>query len=400
MRELPLSSLTKRISGPSSEAWDVGDVASKRMLAGEDIIHLGVGDPDLDTPADIRKSMFDQVESGKTHYSPLAGEFDLREAIASHASDLYREKVEADNVVICNGAQGALYATFQVLTEHGDEVIVLEPCYAPYPAVVTAAGATMIPVVLDKEKGYPLDLEKIKRVVTAKTKAILVNSPGNPSGAVFDQNILNELAQYCMERSIWLISDEVYWSLCFEGEHNSPYRVSECRDNMIVVNSLSKSHAMTGWRIGWAIGPKHFIKSMTDLSQALYFGINQFVQKAAITALGDKTTTAKFREMFRVRRDALCRGLRNCNYLDFAVPKGGMFVLLDVSRTGLSGKEFAEQLLEEEKIAVVPGFGFGTSVQDTVRIGFLHDPARLEEAAKRIISFATRKAGHRNNDLT
>ncbi len=392
MPELSLSSLTTRISGPASKAWDVGDVASKRMLAGEDIIHLGVGDPALDTPEEVRKAMFDHVAAGKTHYSPLAGEYDLREAIASHASGLYHREIKAEEVVICNGAQGALFATFLCLTEKGDEVIVLEPCYAPYPAVVTAAGATMVPVVLDKKEGYSLDLEKVKAAVTDKTKVILVNSPGNPSGAVFDQHVLNELAEYCKARSIWLVSDEVYWSLCFEGDHNSPYQVESCRDNMIVVNSLSKSHAMTGWRIGWAIGPAHFIASMTSLSQAQYFGINQFVQKAAITALEDKSTSSEFKGLFRMRRDVLCQGLRGCNYVDFAVPKGGMFVLLDVSRTGLSGKEFAEQLLDEEQVAVVPGFGFGPSVSDTVRVGFLHDPSLLREAAERIVRFATRKA--------
>jgi arginine:pyruvate transaminase len=392
MPKLPLSSLTTRISGPASKAWGVGDVASKRMLAGEDIIHLGVGDPDLDTPLEVREAMFDHVASGKTHYSPLAGEYDLRQAIASHATGLYHREIKAEEVVICNGAQGALFATFLCLTEKGDEVIVLEPCYAPYPAVVTAAGATMVPVILDKKEGYPLDLAKVKAAVTDKTKVILVNSPGNPSGAVFDQNVLNELAEYCKARSIWLVSDEVYWSLCFEGDHNSPYQAEDCRDNMIVVNSLSKSHAMTGWRIGWAIGPTQFIAAMTSLSQAQYFGINQFVQKAAITALEDKSTTSEFKELFRLRRDVLCQGLRDCNYVDFAVPKGGMFVLLDVSRTGLSGKDFAEQLLDEEKVAVVPGFGFGPSVRDTVRVGFLHDPSLLKEAAKRIVRFATRKA--------
>lgn len=392
MSDLPLSSLIKRISGPSSEAWDVGDLASKRMLNGEDIIHLGIGDPDLDTPEEVRRAMFDLVDDGKTHYSPLAGEYDLRQAIATHASGLYQSSVDADNVVICNGAQGALFATFLILTESGDEVIVMEPYYAPYPAVVTAAGAEMVTVELEKEKGYPLDLEKVIRAVTDKTKAILVNSPGNPSGAVFDQEDLSALANYCHEQSIWLVTDEVYWSLCFDGKHSSPYKVDECRDSMVVVNSLSKSHAMTGWRLGWAIGPQHFIKSMTALSQALYFGINQFVQKAAIVALEDKTTTDKFRSLFRERRDALCQGLRGCNYIDFSVPKGGMFVLIDVSRTGLSGKEFAEKLLDEENVAVVPGFGFGTSTTDTVRVGFLHEPKRLKEAAKRIVSFATRKA--------
>ena len=392
MTKPTFSSLTDRISGPASAAWDVGDVASKRILAGDnDIIHLGIGDPDLDTPDPIQNALTDALSNGHTHYSPLSGEYELRQAIAGHANTLYKGGVTAENTVICTGAQGALFSTFLCLTEAGDEVIVLEPCYAPYPAVVTAGGATMVTVTLDKETGYPLDIDKIIDAVTSRTKAILINSPGNPSGAVFDQNELNELAIFCKQNSIWLVSDEVYWSLCFEGPHASPYIMQECRDTMIVINSLSKSHAMTGWRIGWAIGPEQFIKSMTDLGQALHFGINQFVQKAAIVALSDKATTDNFKELFRKRRDALSNGLRQSNHLEFAVPKGGMFVLLDISSTGLSGKQFAEQLLEEEKVAVVPGFGFGTSVENTVRIGFLCDEKRLDAAAKRIVSFTERK---------
>lgn len=392
MTKATLSSLTNRISGPASGAWDVGDVASKRILAGEDIIHLGIGDPDLDTPIAIQNALNDAIGQGKTHYSPLSGEYDLRQAIATHASDLYHGEVTAEKVIVCTGAQGALFATFLCLTEAGDEVIVLEPSYAPYPAVVTANGATMVPVVLDKADGYALDFEKITAAVTENTKVILVNSPGNPSGAVFEQETLNKLALYCNERSIWLISDEVYWSLCFEGSHNSPYILEKCRDTTIVINSLSKSHAMTGWRIGWAIGPDHFIKSMTDLAQALHFGINQFVQKAAIVALNDRETTKEFNQIFRKRRDVLCNGLRKSNHLEFSIPQGGMFVFLDISATGLSGKIFAEQLLEQEKVAVVPGFGFGPSADGTVRIGFLCNTDRLADAANRIVNFTARMA--------
>ena len=194
-----LSTLTKRISGPSSGAWEVGDVAAKRILAGEDIIHLGIGDPDLDTPQAIQDAVVEAIDHGKTHYAPLSGEYELRQTIAEHGCGLYQgKKVVAEDVVVCTGAQGALFATFLCLTEAGDEIIVLEPCYAPYPAVVTAGGGKMVSVVLDKEAGYPLDVDKIKAAVTDKTKAILINSPGNPSGAVFDQQALNELAAFLL----------------------------------------------------------------------------------------------------------------------------------------------------------------------------------------------------------
>lgn len=387
-----LSTLTKRISGPASKAWNVGDVASKRMLEGEEIIHLGIGDPDLDTPKHIREALFNAVEDGKTHYAPLAGEMHLRDAIATHATSLYGGAISGDNVVVCNGAQGAIFATFQCICEAGDEAIVLEPFYAPYPAVVTAGGATMITVALDREDDYRLDMNKIKEAVTEKTKAILINSPSNPAGTVFERQAIKEIAQFCHDNNIWLVTDEVYWSLCYDGEHISPYSFEDYRDTTIVINSLSKSHAMTGWRLGWAIGPKDFINSMTNYTQAAQFGINQFVQNAAIAALKDTGTTDQFNALFKSRRDVFCNGLRNSNQLSFSTPRGGMFVLLDISRTGLSGKEFAEKLLDDEKVAVVPGFGFGESVSNTVRIGYLCDENKLKEAAKRIVRFSEKCA--------
>ncbi|MCC3859597.1 pyridoxal phosphate-dependent aminotransferase [Pseudemcibacter aquimaris] len=382
-----LSTLTNRISGPASRAWDVGDEAARRILKGEDIIHLGVGDPDLDTPKDVRVALEQAVEAGKTHYAPIPGEYALREAIAEHATWLYGNKVNAESVIVANGAQGALFATFQCIVEKGDEVIVLEPYYATYPAVVTAGGATMVSVQLDLEEDYKLDIEKIKAAVTKNTKAIIVNSPSNPAGAVIDRDAVLDIAKYCHENNIWLISDEVYWSHCYEDDHISAYAHEEYRDRIIVINSLSKSHAMTGWRMGWAIGPDHFIDAMTNYSQAAQFGINQFVQNAAITALKDKSTTETFRALFKSRRDAFCDGLRASNHLKFSKARGGMFVLLDISATGLSGKEFAEKLLDDENVAVVPGFGFGENMAHTVRIGYLCDEENLREAAKRIVRF-------------
>lgn len=383
-----LSSLIDRITGPASAAWAVGDEAYARMRNGQDIIHLGVGDPDLDTPANIRHALVEALESGKTHYSPLAGEPALREEIAAHARNLYGGDVAASQVAVMSGAQGALFSVFLTLAGPGDEVIVLEPSYATYPAVVQAGGAKMVPVVLDKESGYQLDLTKIEAGMTDKTVAILVNSPGNPSGAVFRQNDLNDLARLCQDRGIWMVSDEVYWSLCYDGAHASAYRQMETRDRVIVVNSLSKSHAMTGWRIGWAIAPPNIIEALTDLAQPQYFGINQFVQEAAITALKDLAAPGRVFEVFKARRDAFAAALGKSEVLSFSAPQGGMFLLIDVARTGLDGKAFAEGLLDAENVAVVPGFGFGAAMANTVRVGFLSDIDVLEEAAKRIIRFA------------
>lgn len=383
-----LSPLVDRISGPASSAWAVGDEAYRRMAQGQEIIHLGVGDPDLDTPNFIREALATALDEGRTHYAPLAGEPALREAIAQHAARLYGGAVKSEQVAVVSGAQGALFSVFLAIAGVGDEVIVLEPSYATYPGVVQAGGATMVPVVLDKEDGYQLNLAAIEAAITDKTVAVLVNSPGNPSGAVFRQDDLDVLARLCKARGIWLVSDEVYWSLCFDGDHTSAYRQSETREHVIVVNSLSKSHAMTGWRIGWVIAPKDMVEALTDLAQAQYFGINQFVQLAAVIALQDAKAPAQIRKIFQERRDAFVKALRQSDSLKLSAPQGGMFLLIDVSATGLDGEAFAQQLLDAQSVAVVPGFGFGASMKNTVRVGFLVDGPILEEAARRIIRFA------------
>ena len=383
------SKLIEKISGPASKAWIVGDKAFDMIDRGMDVIHLGIGDPDFDTPSHIIASLEKALSSGKTHYSPLLGETALREEIAIHAKKLYGGQISKENVAVLPGAQAALFSSFLCIAEIGDEVIALEPTYATYPAVIRGSGAKLITVKLNRnEKGYYLDLNDIEKAITSKTKAILINSPSNPSGAVFIQEDLNKLVDLCEERGIWLISDEVYWSLCYENDHASAFNQLHTRENVIVLNSLSKSHAMTGWRIGWIIAPEEIIEAMLFLSQAQYFGVSQFVQMAAIEALRDFENPRKFKEIFRERRDAFVAELNKSKVLKSNTPQGGMFLLIDIEKTGIDGQLFAERLLEEEHVAVVPGFGFGDSMQYSIRVGFLDEIPRLTEAARRIVRFA------------
>jgi len=383
------SKLIEKISGPASKAWIVGDKAFDMIDRGMDVIHLGIGDPDFDTPSHIIASLEKALSSGKTHYSPLLGETALREEIAIHAKKLYGGQISKENVAVLPGAQAALFSSFLCIAEIGDEVIALEPTYATYPAVIRGSGAKLITVELNRnEKGYYLDLNDIEKAITSKTKAILINSPSNPSGAVFTQEDLNKLADLCEEMGIWLISDEVYWSLCYENDHASAFNQLHTRENVIVLNSLSKSHAMTGWRIGWIIAPEEIIEAMLFLSQAQYFGVSQFVQMAAIEALRDFENPRKFKEIFRERRDAFVAELNKSKVLKSNTPQGGMFLLIDIEKTGIDGQLFAERLLEEEHVAVVPGFGFGDSMQYSIRVGFLDEIPRLIEAAQRIVRFA------------
>ena len=258
------SKLIERITGPSSKAWAVGDRAFELMDQGKDIIHLGIGDPDFDTPIQIVAAIGTALDNGKTHYSPLAGEVELRNQIAVHANTLYGDGIESKHIAVLPGAQAALFSSFLCISGADDEVIILEPTYATYPAVIQANGAKLVTIVLESENDYQINLPKIKAAVTKNTKAILINSPCNPSGVIFKQQDLNALAKFCQDHSIWLVCDEVYWSLSYDQEHCSAYLQRETRDNVIVINSLSKSHAMSGWRVGWVIAPPAIIEALTS----------------------------------------------------------------------------------------------------------------------------------------
>jgi len=391
MPPMSFSPLLGRISGASAGAWDVGDRATLQLAGGRDIIHLGVGDPDMDVAPAVQAAAATALASGRTHYSPLGGEPALRAAIADHAQQLYGVAVEPSEVAVCSGAQGALFSLFQLIVGPGDEVIVLSPYYATYPAVVTAGGAGMATVALSAESGFALEVERIEAAITPRTKAILINSPSNPTGRILGKEDIDALVEITRSRDIWLISDEVYWSLCYDGDHLSAFSQRRRGDKIVVINSVSKSHAMTGFRIGWMIGPLALIEAVSVLAQSLHFGVNQFAQDAAVAALSDPTIADRVKAAFRERRDRLVSALAPIPGLRFSPPQGGMFLLIDVASTGQTGAAFADGLLEIEGVAVVPGFGFGDAVGHMVRIGFLPPPERLSEAAARIDRYVRRR---------
>jgi len=387
-----LANLVERCSGPRSKAWDVADRAWEMDSQGEDIIHLDVGDPDFDTPEEIVNAAIKSMTSGRTHYSPIPGEDALRAQIARQASELHGQNIDPARVVVFPGAQCALFSTFLCLAEAGDEVILLEPAYATYDAVVQAGGADVVRVALDPDAGFALDIEPIRTAITDRTKAILLNSPGNPTGTVFTRSAVDDLNLLCRQNDMWLVSDEVYWSMVYDGDHHSPLAAQGSEDNVVVINSLSKSHAMTGWRLGWVIAPTALAQSLATLSQALLFGVSQFSQDAAEFALAnDLESVPSMVDTFRQRRDRFCAELADIEGIKVYRPDGGMFLLVGIGDLGMDGNAFANELLDETGVAVVPGFAFGDSVENFVRIGFLRDEEVLSEAAKRIRQFVKSK---------
>jgi len=288
-------------------------------------------------------------------------------------------------VIVFPGAQCAVYSVAQCLLDPGDEVIVAEPMYVTYEGVLGACAAKVVPVAVRPENGFRVDPADVATLITSKTRAILLNSPNNPSGASLPLNTWQQLAALCVQHDLWLISDEVYSDLLYEGQHISPASLPGMAERTATINSLSKSHAMSGWRVGWTIGPKTMAEHLVNLSLCMLFGIPDFIQNAAQLALdADLPEVALMREEYRQRRDLVCASLSGCPGLRPIRPDGGMFVMVDVRQTGLSAQHFAERLLEGYAVSVLAGEAFGPSAAGHIRIGLVVDRFKLADACQRI----------------
>ena len=379
------SALTQRIAGDGAAAWQIHYRALELREQGVDVLLLSVGDPDFDTPRPIVQACIDSLLAGDTHYAAVRGSRELRDSIVSRYRRRSGQTVDVEEVIVMPGAQCAVYSVVQCLLDPGDEVIVAEPMYVTYEGVFGACGAKVVPVAVRPENGFRVDPADVAALITPKTRAILLNSPNNPSGASLPLMIWQELASLCIRYNLWLISDEVYSDLLYEGEHISPASLPGMAERTATINSLSKSHAMSGWRVGWVIGPKPLIDHLEHLSLCMLFGIPDFVQKAAQVALdGNLPEVAMMREEYRQRRDLVCASLNASAGLRAVRPDGGMFVMVDVRQTGVCAQRFAERLLEGYGVSVLAGEAFGPSAAGHIRIGLVVDQQKLADACRRI----------------
>ncbi len=386
---MKFSRLTDRIAGKGSAAWDIHFRALERRRRGDDVIVLSVGDPDFDTPAPITEAAIASLRAGDTHYAEIAGDAELRALIAERHRERTSQVVDAEQVVVLAGAQCGLFAVAQCLLEPGDEVIVPEPMYVTYEAVVGATGATIVNVPMRPEKHFHVDPADIAAAVTPRTRAILLNSPHNPTGAGLSPAELEAIADICRRHDLWLISDEVYGSLVFERPHASPCALPGMAERTVTIDSLSKSHAMTGWRVGWVVGPVPLARHIGNLALCMLYGCPAFVQVAAKTALDAELPELEaMRQAYRRRRDAACTHLARIDGLACHRPEGGMFLMVDVRGTGLSGEAFAEVLLDGFGVSVLAGEAFGPSAAGHVRLSLAVDEAELVRACARIAACA------------
>ena len=390
---MQFSSLVDRISGDGADAWKVHYQARQALERGEDVILLSVGDPDIDTPAPVVERAIAALRANDTHYTPATGRESLRAAIAESHRARSGQAVDASNVVFLAGAQNALFAASVCVAGVGDEVIAFEPLYPTYPATIEVSGARMVRVPAPAAGGFRIDLAALEARITPRTRALFFASPNNPSGVILNEGELATIGALARRHSLWVVADEVYSGLAPGGR--VPSLAAILPDQVITISSLSKSHSMSGWRAGWLVGPKALATHVESLAVCMLYGLPGFIQEAALTALSVASAAeARIRDFCASRRDLLAAGLGALPELRCVIPEAGMFMLVDVAGTGLSGHEFVAELFRRERVSVIDGGAFGLQTRGFVRICFAADEAQLRDACTRIQRFIRSLKSH------
>ncbi|MBA4710823.1 pyridoxal phosphate-dependent aminotransferase [Aquitalea aquatica] len=382
------SSLVDRLAGKRTDAWQIHYAAQQAQARGEEVFILSVGDPDFATPASISERAVSALLAGDTHYSDVSGRPALRQALAAMHSEQTGQMVSEEQVIVVAGAQNGLFAVALCLCQPGDEVLVPEPMYLTYEASIRASGATLVPVAVDVERGFHLRPGALAAAITPRTRAIFLATPNNPSGAVMSRAELEEVAALAQQHDLWVVSDEVYAGLTFEQPHLSMVSLPGMAERTVTIGSLSKSHAMAGWRMGWVVAPAELVGHLGRLALCMLYGLPGFIQEAALLAVLQRDSIVPaMRETYRRRRDVCYRLLSNIPGLRCQLPEAGMFMLIDVRDSGLAAEDFAWRLFRQTGVAVLDASAFGDIASGFLRLGFVLDEARLAEACRRIASF-------------
>ena len=389
-----MPTLSPRISSivPDGEddGWGVQNRAREMEREGREIILLSMGDHDFPTMKGIREACGAALKTGRTGYGSIHGIVPLRRNIAKRGSIVHGFEVDQDLVVVSMGGQAALFAAAFAGLDPGDEAIVIEPYYATYAQTIRAAGGVPVTVGTSADRQFQPDVETLRAAITPRTRMILCNSPNNPSGVVYTRETLEGIAALCIEHDLWLVSDEVYHSQVYEGAHLSPASLPGMRERTFIVDSMSKSHAMTGWRSGWLICPNaEAAACVMDLFLTSAYGVAPFIQLAMRAALaGGKAPEHEIAERYRFRRDRAVEALAASTRLTVIAPEAAMYVLIDLRAIAPDAERFAYALLEETGVAVMPGDSFGASTAGHIRISLTAPEEKLIEACTLIAGFA------------
>jgi arginine:pyruvate transaminase len=381
------------LNGEDAEGgWGLFNEARRRIAAGAPILELTIGEHDVRTDPAILAAMHRAARAGHTGYAAVPGVSRLRDRVAARLSDLHGVAYRRENILIVPGGQAGLFAAHHAACEVGDRALFIDPYYATYPSTIRAAGARPCPVPARSADGFQPDLAALAAAAPG-ARSLLINSPNNPTGAVYGPEALDGIARIAAAHDLWVISDEVYDTQVWEGRHIAAASRPGMFERVLTVGSLSKSHAMTGSRLGWIAGPAAAIAPLIDLATNTTYGVPGFIQEAGLYALDlGAEAEAAVAAPFRRRREMVLARLAGQSVLRAIPPQGAMYVMLDVRATGLSGEAFAWRLLEEAQVAVMPGESFDAAAAGHVRVALTLPDARFAEALDRMLAFAARLA--------
>lgn len=386
------ASITERLADLGGAKWEIHAKARRMKAEGIGVIEFTIGEPDVPCPEALMAVAARAMMDGRTGYSNGRGEPGLVRALAARYSVRRGRAIGADQVMCFPGTQTTLFAVLMALVEAGDEVILGDPMYATYEGLIRATGAVPVPVTLRAERGFHLCAQDVAAAITPRTRVLFLNTPHNPTGAVLTRDEIAALGAVAQAHDLWLLSDEVYEDLVFDGvPFASPLDLPELAERAIACCSISKSHAAPGFRSGWCIGPAEFCARLLPLSETMLFGGQPFIADMTAQAVSHPSPVAPgMVERFQRRAELMAGMLDGQAGLRVHRPEAGMFALVDVRATGLSGTEFAASLLEAEHVAVMPGESFGAALAGWLRLALTQNDAITAEGCARIARHAAR----------
>lgn len=387
------AAVTDRLAGLGGAKWEVHALARAMSAAGEPVISLTIGEPDVPPPPELLAKAQSAMEAGRYAYSNGRGEPGLLAALSARYTNRTGRPIGPNQFTAFPGTQTALYAVLTALVGPGDAVLVGDPMYATYEGVIMAHGANAVPVPLRPEHGFRMQAADVEARITPQARVLFLNTPHNPTGAVLTAEDILALGAVAKAHDLWILSDEVYEELIFGAGHfASPLDVADLAERTIAVSSISKSHAAPGFRSGWAVGPVEFTERLLPVAETMLFGNQPFIADMTALAVSRPSTVARgMAERFARRARLIKEALQGQNAIHVHEPGAGMFSVVDIRATGLSGEDFARRLLAEEKVAVMPGESFGPSLNGWLRLSLTRPDDEVAEACRRIAAFAARQ---------
>jgi len=363
------------------------DKAQKLEREGKDILHFELGEPDFDTPKNIVDSACNSLKNGETHYTSSLGFYDFRVAVQETTLKSRGFKPSIEQVLVTPGANSIIYFAIKCLVNPTEEVIVPDPGFPTYYSAIKACGVEVKTVKLKEENHFRLDPQDLEKAITDKTRLIILNTPSNPTGSVMTADEIKEVANIAKKHDIYLLSDEIYGRLIFNNEKEflSPSYLDECKERTIIINGFSKAFAMTGWRLGVAIGPEEVIDKMGLLVSTIVSCVPTFIQRAGIEAiLGDQSSLIEMKDEYNKRRKILVDGLNSIDGIRCIEPDGAIYAFANITGTGMNSDEFAHFVLEKAGVALLPGNNFGEAGEGYVRICYVNTTENIKKAINNI----------------